>query len=313
MDVLRYGKAICYSGYRKDQNPIKGDVPSKEQITEDMEILARDGYDYIRMYDPNLQARRALEVIRDKKMPLKCIVGIDSVPEMNNKECPFEEQNFTEEELRQHIRRNDGEVEKLIALAKEFPDEIVAVSVGNENTPSWGARMVSEERLIAHAKRLKEALDKPVTFCEGYFEWPYIKALAEELDFISVHSYPYHCGEDIKDAVAVNKKHYADIKAMFPDKQVIFTELGWSSDNSSPNYFVTIGKTRREVIPEPGTPKRASVENEKYYIEEVEAWLEQEQIVGFIFEAFDERWKGSKPDDSECNFGLYDGDRKKKW
>lgn len=79
------------------------------------------------MYDPNLQARRALEAIHEKKMPLKCIVGVDSMPEVNNKECPFEEQNFTEEELQQHIRRNDGEVEKPIALVKEFPKEIISV------------------------------------------------------------------------------------------------------------------------------------------------------------------------------------------
>lgn len=313
MDILQYGKAICYSGYRKGQNPIDGNVPSEGEITEDLEILVKDGYHYIRLYDPNLHARRALEAIRDKKMPLKCIIGIDSKPEMNNKECPFEEQNFTEEELQQHIRRNDAEIDKLIALVKEFPDEVIAVSVGNENTPPWGAHMVAEERLIAHAKRLKEALDKPVTFCEGYFEWPHIKALAKELDFISVHSYPYHYGEDIANAVTLNKKHYADIKAMFPDKQVVFTELGWSSNNTTPNYFAMVGNIRREIIPEPGAPRRASIKNEKRYIEELEIWLEQEQIIGFIFEAFDELWKGSKPSDSECNFGLYNGDRKKKW
>ena len=312
MDILQYGKAICYSGYRKGQNP-KGEVPSPEQIAQDLEILVRDGYQYLRMYDPNLHAGRVLETIRDKKLPLKCMVGIDSDPEINNEKCPFEKQCYTEEELQRHKDRNDGELEKLIALVKEFPDEVAAVSVGNENTPPWGAHMVSEERLIAHARRLKEALDKPVTFCEGYFEWPYIKELSKELDFISVHSYPYHYGDDIADAVAVNKKHYADIKAMFPDKQVVFTELGWSSDNTTPNYHSLVNGEMHEVIPEPGTPRRASVKNEKRYFEEVEAWLEQEQIIAFIFEAFNELWKGPEPNSSECNFGLYDEDRKKKW
>ena len=58
---------------------------------------------------------------------------------------------------------------------------------------------------------------------------------------------------------------------------------------------------------------RASLQNEKRYIEEVSAWLEQAQIVGFLFEAFDEWWKSEKPSDSECNFGLYTIDRVKKW
>lgn len=312
MDILQYGKAICYSGYRKGQNP-KGEVPSAEQIAEDLEILAGDGYRYLRMYDPNLHARRVLEAIRDKKLPLKCMIGVDSDPEVNNKECPFEEQRYTEEELQQHIARNNAEVEKLIALVKEFPDEVIAVSVGNENTPPWGAHMVSEERLIAHARRLKEALSKPVTFCEGYFEWPHIKALAQELDIISVHSYPYHYGNDIAEAVAVNKKHYADMKDMFPDKQVVFTELGWSSDNTTLSYNALVGKERREIIPKPGAPRHASIENEKRYVEELEEWLEQEQVIAFIFEAFDELWKGPEPKSSECNFGLYNEDRKKKW
>ena len=129
MDILQYGKAICYSGYRKGQNP-KGEVPSPEQIAQDLEILVRDGYQYLRMYDPNLHAGRVLETIRDKKLPLKCMVGIDSDPEINNEKCPFEKQCYTEEELQRHKDRNDGELEKLIALVKEFPDEVAAVSMG---------------------------------------------------------------------------------------------------------------------------------------------------------------------------------------
>lgn len=312
MDILQYGKAICYSGYRKGQNP-KGEVPTAEQIAEDLDILVRDGYRYLRMYDPNLHARRVLEAIREKKLPLQCMIGIDSDPEVNNAGCHAEEQHYTQEELRQHAERNDAEVEKLIALVQEFPDEVIAVSIGNENTPPWGAHMVSEERLAAHARRLKEALDKPVTFCEGYFEWPHIKALARELDFISVHSYPYHYGNDIADAVAVNRKHYADIKAMFPDKQIVFTELGWSSDSTTSSYHAVVGEEVREIVPKEGEPKHASIGNERRYIEELEAWLEQEQIIAFIFEAFDELWKGPEPKSSECNFGLYDEERKKKW
>ena len=64
-----------------------------------MEILTQDGYRYLRMYDPNLHARRVLETIRDKNLPLKCMIGIDSDPESNNEQCPFEEQHYTEQEL----------------------------------------------------------------------------------------------------------------------------------------------------------------------------------------------------------------------
>ncbi len=295
MDILNYGKAICYSGYRQGQSP-KTEVPSRGQIEEDLDILVKEGYQYIRMYDPNLHARRALEIIREKKLPLKCMIGIDSEPEVNNPDCPFVKQEYSKEELEKNRKRNDDEVENLILLVKEFDECVAAVSVGNENTPIWGSRMVKPERLLAHARRFKEALDKPVTFCEGIFEWPHLKELGDFLDFISVHSYPLHYKETVDVAVAMNKKHYEEVKALFPDKQVLFTEVGWTT------------KTNSAMV-----PGQACVENQKRYITELNEWLEKDQIIGFIFEAFDEPWKGSNPNKSECNWGLYYLDRTRKW
>lgn len=295
MEIIPYGKAICYSGYRQGQSP-KGEAPSKEQIAEDLAILVKDGYQYIRMYDPNLHAERTLEIIREKKLPLKCMIGIDSDPEVNNPDSLSEKQEYTPEELEKNRIRNDAEAEKLIALVKEFEKEVIAVSIGNENTPVWSAHMVSPKRLLAHAKRFKEALNKPVTFCEGIFEWPQLKELGDYLDFISVHSYPLHYGEGVDVAVDMNRKHYQDVQKLFPDKQVLFTEVGWAT---KPNRKMKEGE--------------ACVENQKRYITELKDWLEKEKIVGFIFEAFDELWKGSTPEESECNWGLYYLDRTPKW
>lgn len=50
---LPYKKAICYSGYREGQCPT-GEMPSKEQISEDLHLLVADGYGYIRMYEPRI-------------------------------------------------------------------------------------------------------------------------------------------------------------------------------------------------------------------------------------------------------------------
>lgn len=295
MQILEYGKAICYSGYREGQSP-KTEIPSKEQIAEDLKILMKDGYRYIRMYDPNEHARRALEVIREEKYPMKAMVGIDSDPESNNPDCPFEEQNYSKEELQKNKERNDAELEKLIRLANKFSDEIVAVSIGNENTPVWGAHTVSEERLIGHAIKLKEGTGKPVTFCEGVNEWPLLKKLPEYMDFISVHSYPWHCGETVDVAVSMNAEHIQKIRELFPDKQVIFTEMGWTT-RSSGNV----------------NDAQATLKNQERYIKELTAWLDKEKIIGFLFEAFDETWKSSGPEKSECNWGLYKVDRTKKW
>lgn len=315
MEFLKYGKAICYSGYRQGQSP-KTEVPTKEQIEEDLDILVKDGYQYIRMYDPNLHARRVLETIREKKLPIRCLVGVDSDPEENNLKCPFEKQDKSPEELLKNRERNDAEVEKLIAMAKEFDEEIVAVSIGNENTPEWGAHMVRPDRLLRHAKRLKEALAKPVTFCEGIFEWPHLKELGDYLDFISVHSYPLHYGETVDVAVEMNREHYQTVKELFPDKQVLFTEVGWTTRTTpiTPEMKAAWEKENPDAVEMPGMkPEQVSVENQKRYITELSEWLEKEQIVGFIFEAFDEPWKGSQPESSECNWGLYYVDRTPKW
>ena len=292
---LEFGKAICYSGYRKGQSP-STISPTKEQIEEDIMILHNDGYKYLRMYDPNEHARRVLEVIHEKRLPMKCMIGIDSKPEVNNPDCPFEKQSYTEEQLKAHIVRNDEELEKLILLVKEFPDEVAAVSVGNENTPLWGAHMVSEDRLIRHAKRLKEALDKPVTFCEGLGEWKLLKKLPLYMDIISIHTYPYHIGTPVSEALSVNKQHLLEAKELFKDKQVVITELGWSSSTSSVEKI-----------------NRATLENERRYINDIKSWVDESKEIVFIFEAFDELWKGEHANSSECNFGLYNEQRKRKF
>lgn len=284
--IFEYGKAICYSGYRKGQSPM-GQAPSKEQIAEDVKILVDEGFTYLRMYDPNIHARYVCEVIRENNYPVKCIVGMDSVNEVNNENCPFEKQEFTDEELQAHIARNDGEREKLIALAKEFPDVIIAVSVGNENTPVWTAHKVPVERLLFHIKEIKAAIDTPVTFCEGCSDWLNIPEVAEAVDFISGHSYPYHCNVEVKDAVQFNRDHLKLMKETFPNKEFIFTEMGWSSC--------------------------VSLKDESDYDDELFKWLDEDKVVGFVFEAFDELWKGPTPESSECCFGIYDENRKRKW
>ncbi|MDD6812478.1 MAG: glycosyl hydrolase [Lachnospiraceae bacterium] len=290
--ILPYGKAICYSGYRQGQSP-KTEIPTKEQIAEDLNILVKDGYQYIRMYDPNLHARRVLEIIREKQLPLKCMIGIDSDPEVNNPNCPFNDgREYSPEELRNNIARNDAEIDALIQLAEEFDEEIVALSVGNENTPEWTAHMVPAKRLLSHAERLKKATNKPITFCEIVPAWEKLQELGNYLDIISIHSYPLHDGLTIDVALKTNQEHLQRVKNIFPNKQVIFTEMGWTT--------MTNSKMK---------PGQACVENQKRYIAEISEWMEREHIIGFIFEAFDEPWKGNTPADSECNWGLYYLDR----
>ena len=293
--IFEYGKAICYSGYRDGQSPTTV-CPTKEQIAEDLDILYNDGYKYLRMYDPNEHARMVLEIIREKKLDIKCLIGVDSFAEASNPQSAAGPLEYSDEEIAANIKRNDSEYEKLIELVKEYDDEVVAVSVGNENTPEWGTRLVSEARLIEHADRLHEALNKPVTFCEVTAQWCKLQKLVEHLDFISIHSYPMHECVLLEDALDKNKENYKSVCDIYPDKEIIFTEMGWTVKESS------------HMIKGQG-----SVENQKRYITDLSKWLEEDKIVGFLFEAFDETWKAETPDKGECNWGLYYMNRTKKW
>ena len=44
--MFKYGKAICYQGYRDGQSPILGVYPTKDQILEDLLILDME-FDYM--------------------------------------------------------------------------------------------------------------------------------------------------------------------------------------------------------------------------------------------------------------------------
>lgn len=205
---LPYKKAICYSGYREGQCPT-GEMPSKEQISEDLHLLVADGYGYIRMYEPNAHAVTALQVIREEKLPLQCMIGIDSLAEINSAECITGPQTFSAAELAAHAASNDAQLDRLIALANEYTDEIVAVSVGNENRFPFVGHLVSEERLVAHTKKLHAAVKQPVAFCEVDIDWKNLDAIANAVDIIGIHTYPYHMDVAIEDAFVETKKSEA--------------------------------------------------------------------------------------------------------
>lgn len=172
------------------------------------------------------------------------------------------------------------------------------VSVGNENTPEWGANNVPVERLIEFADRLREGTGKPVTFNEGAFEWVHLKELAKHLDIISVHSYPLWYGNTVDEALKVNKDWYKKVKEMYPDKFVIFSEVGWATDCA---VFTQMKEGE------------ANEENQKKYYEEFWEWSDSEKIISYMFEAFDEPWKGgNKPNEAEKNWGMFTVDRKPK-
>jgi exo-beta-1,3-glucanase (GH17 family) len=293
---LEYGNAICYSGYRHGQSPIEGVYPSYREIREDLLILAQN-WQFLRVYDCGPHAETVLEVIRREQLPFKLMLGLDMAAEMSNPHCPWGAE-FSAETLAANRRRNGEEIERAISLSNRYEDIVFSVSVGNEASVEWTDHMVPVDRLIAHVRTLKASIRQPVTFCENYVPWTYkLEPLAAELDFISVHTYPAWEYRTVDDALAYTRQNYLSVAEHYPGKPVIITEAGWTTASNGRGI----------------EPWNASEELQRHYYQELMEWTAREKIMTFVFEAFDEPWKGSPdPLEPEKHWGLFTVNRQPK-
>lgn len=291
--VLEHGNAICYSGYREGQNPGTGVYPSYDEIKEDLRILAKN-WRYLRLYDSSPHAETVLQVIADEAMNFKVMLGVDMGAEMSNPHCPWGAE-FSDETLAQNRRANNAQVEKAIELSNRYPDSVFSVSVGNEASVEWSDHMVPVNNLIAYVQKIKSAIKQPLTFCENYVPWTYkLEPLAAELDFISVHTYPAWEYRTMEDALEYTKHNYHSVVDHYPGKPVVITEAGWTTASNGRGI----------------EPWNASEELQLHYYEQLLEWTTSERILTFVFEAFDEPWKGS-PDllEPEKHWGLFTVER----
>ncbi len=293
---LKRGRAICYSGYRDGQSPETGIYPTYNQIREDLLIL-QNQWSYIRLYDCSLHAETVLKIIDKEKLNFKVMLGAFIGAELNNFGCPWGKV-YSEEELKRNKKNNIIQIKKLIKLANKYPDIIFSLSAGNEATVDWTDHYVPVEKVISYVRLIKNETKQPVTFCENYVPWfEKLKYLADEVDFISIHSYPVWEYKNIHEAMEYTKQNFQGIADRYPDKSVIITEAGWATNSNGRGI----------------NPESTSQEFQAIYYNDLLAWSEKESIMTFVFEAFDEPWKGS-PEvlEPEKHWGLFTVDRKPK-
>lgn len=287
------GKAICYSGYREGQDPRQGIFPSREEIREDLLILA-PFWPVIRLYDSSQHAETTLSVIRDEGLNLKVLLGTDLAAEISNPNCPWGAE-FSDKILAANHRTNRANLDRMIALANLYDDIVIAVSIGNEASVEWTDHLVPVDKLVAYARRVKRAVPQPVTFCDNYVPWASkLAPLAAELDFISVHTYPVWENVALDHALEYTQQNYRSVVAQYPNKPVVITEAGWPTASNGRGI----------------DPRNASEAAQAQYCQQLVGWALEEKILTFIFEAFDEPWKGSPdPLEPEKHWGLFYLDR----
>jgi len=301
MDLLKAlqlpkGEAICYSGYREGQSPDTGIYPTYNEILEDLRILEKK-WTYLRLYDCTKHAETVLKVIEKEKMNFKVMLGAYIGAERNNFGCPWGA-IYSEEQLLLNKKNNLKQIRKLIKLANKYPQIVFSLSAGNEATVDWTDHYVPVDKVIRYVRLIKKFTRQPVTFCENYVPWyDKLKPLVDEVDFISIHTYPVWEYKNIHEAMAYTKQNFDSIAQRYPHKPVVITEAGWATNSNGRGI----------------SPENVSEEFQKIYFNDLMKWSKKDNVLIFVFEAFDEPWKGSpEPLEPEKHWGLYTVNRKPK-
>jgi len=289
------GKAICYSGFREGQDP-GGIFPSYEEIREDL-LMLHNHWRYLRLYDCDRHSEIVLEVIQKENLDFKVMLGAYIVAEANNYGCPWGG-SYSEDQLHENKSINENQIRKLIDLANKYPDIIFSLSAGNEACVDWTDHYVPVEKVIEYVKMIKKEAKQPVTFCENYLPWlDKLKDLVEVVDFISIHTYPVWEYKNIHEAMEYTKSNYYAVADTYPNKPVVITEAGWTTYSNG-----------RGIC-----PSNVSEDFQSIYYNDLMDWSMDADILTFVFEAFDESWKGSNEAlEPEKHWGLFTVDRKPK-
>jgi len=275
------GNAICYGPHRDGQQP-GGDEPSATEIREDLELMLPH-WNLLRIYGSTGFAETLLEVIRDGGLDMKVMLGVWIAP--NAPEA------------------NREEVDVAIRLTRAFPGVVVAVSVGNETQIHWSAHRSSFDNLLVNVRRVRAGVSVPVTVADDFNYWnkDESKAMAVEIDFITMHAHPMWNGLSLVEALPWLRRQIEAVQTLHPGHAVILGETGWAT---------TVHNQGEQAELIKGKPGEAQ---QKAFYENTRIWADTQRIPVFFFEAFDENWKGgSHPDEVEKHWGLFRADRSAK-
>jgi exo-beta-1,3-glucanase (GH17 family) len=332
-------RAISYGGYRKKSRDIQPTIP---QLKEDMQILSAMGIRVLRTYNVQLsQAGNILKAISELKKEdpnFEMYVMLGAWIDCKHAWTDMEPDHNVESE------QNEGEIERAAALAQQYPDIVKIIAVGNEAMVRWATSYFVQPEVILkwvnHLQALKKEgklhKDLWITSSDDFSSWgggdssyhtDDLAKLAEAVDYISMHTYPYH------------NSHYNPAFWYVPDEEAELTKIekidaamlrardfAKAQYDSVSAYVKSLGLEKPIHIGETGW---ATVSNGHYgpkgskatdeykqglYHRHMREWTESAGISCFYFEAFDEPWKDAgNAKGSENHFGLITVDGQAKY
>jgi exo-beta-1,3-glucanase (GH17 family)/glycosyltransferase involved in cell wall biosynthesis len=258
---------FALSAFQRYQNPLKNDFPSEDEIESDLKLLSRYT-SRVRTYSTlqNPQVYRLAE--RDG---LEVMAGAW---------------------LDRRLDNNELELEALIAQARRYPNSITRVVVGNEVLFRGD---LTPEQLMAYADRARAALKQPVSIAEPWHIWARYPELADHVDFITVHLFPYWNGIPRSAAIQDALNSYRALQQLFPNKHIVIGEIGWPSNGDRFKYA------------------QPSVSDEAIFLREWFNEARKRNIDYYVMEAFDQPWKEKLAGRTEAYWGMFNADRQLKF
>ena len=262
-------QCISYAPFRGNQTSLSPATQvSREQIAEDLAELVKIT-DCVRTYANDL--------------------GLDQIPELAAKVGLKVIQGIWLDKNRQ---KNLTQIATGIRLAREYPETITALVVGNE-VLLRGEMTVSE--LAATIRSVKAQVSVPVSYADAWDSWLRNRDLYDAVDFVTIHILPYWDDIPIRAKFAAT---YADsirqrMVSAFPGKEILIGEIGWPSQ----------GRMRESSL--------ASPTNQARVVSEILDLARRENFRVSLFEAYDESWKQQIEGTVGGYWGLFDSVRRK--
>jgi exo-beta-1,3-glucanase (GH17 family) len=287
------GNAVAYGPHRDGQRP-GGPAPSRAELREDLQLMLPH-WNLLRLYGASGVAGTILELIREDELDMKVMLGVWIAPE---EERDAEGRVVARDSVAAAANRT--EVAAAIRLAAAFPELIVAVAVGNETQVDWSAHRSPLDILIGYVREVRAAVPMPVTSVDDFKWWlaPESRTLAREIDFVTMHAHPLWNGRQLEEGMAWMLEQIAAVQDLHADREVVLGETGWATSVADVGEQATLIKGR------------VGEAEQKVFYDEVRAWAAAERMTVFVFEAFDENWKGGDdPAEVEKHWGLFNADR----
>ena len=182
---------------------------------------------------------------------------------------------------------NDEQIRLGIATAREYPDVVRAVVVGNEVLLRGE---LSSAQLAADLRRVRDAVAEPVTYADVWEFWMRHPELASSVDYLTIHILPYWEDQPVPPEQAVEHvaQVYAEVSHAFPGQRVMIGETGWPS----------AGRPRHGAS--------ASVVDEARYVRDFLRYAQESGLPYNMIEAFDQPWKRALEGTVGGYWGLLD-------